>query len=413
MIMRKTLLTLCTLLSSLYTFAQTDWAGTYTVMTKEPFFYTETAQKYGVELPETLEVVIEKQADQYVITKFMGYDLTQSHDGVIILEPDANKETVCYMPTSRHLLTSEYYERTEILDEGLETQRDTLITGYKGVVITGDNMSNDPVKITRQSDGQIKIATFALGYRTDQGGVMPVGYWQKNVPLNGGDPEEEVVPYAWAGTYLVVTDGVFTLAEGVDCPEVFMMTIEEDMWTPGSFVVTEFWGHDDLATTNFFTGGLPLTLDAEDGDKCYLPVAAGQNLLAVRDDMMSYYALTDGFGLGTENVALTHNADDTFTIDMFSINTYGYAEDFVPETIAMYFGATAEKGDREALQAKMAEIIAEREAAGVKSVENTQPLSVEYFDLNGRRLSTPQKGISIVRQKQQDGSVVTRKVVTK
>lgn len=413
MIMRKTLLTLCTLLSSLYTFAQTDWAGTYTLRSNDPLLYTETIAEAGLEISETFEIVITKQDDKYVVSKFMGYDLTASVDGVLELELDGQKEGVAYIESNRHRITSKYYEYEEenTNDETGETSTET-VSGYEGILLLGNNMSSDPIKLTKQSDGQIKMSNFVLMYASKATQSL-LGWFDKNTPLNGGDPDEEVVPYAWAGTYLVVTDGVFTLAEDVDCPEVFMMTIEEDMWNPGSFVVTEFWGHDDLAMTNFFTGGLPLTLDAEDGDKCYLPVAAGQNLLAVRDDMMSYYALTDGFGLGTENVALTHNADDTFTIDMFSINTYGYAEDFVPETIAMYFGATAEKGDREALQAKMAEIIAEREAAGVKSVENTQPLSVEYFDLNGHRLSTPQKGISIVRQKQQDGSVVTRKVVTK
>lgn len=404
--MKKLLLTVCTILSGIGAQAQTDWAGTYTVVAKEPFFYTETAESYGVTLAETFELTIAKQDDKYVITSMMGHDLTQSHDGVIEIEPDASKETVCYIPTKRHLLTSEYYERTETLDEGLETQRDTLITGYKGIALCGNNMGNDPIKVTRQSDGQIKMSTFVLGYKTDQGGTVPLGWFDKNVPLNGGDPEAEVVPYAWTGTYLVETQGVFQLAEGVDCPTAFLMTIEEDMWNPGTYLVTEFWGRESVGMINIFTGGLPLVLDTEDGDKSYLTVAPGQNLLAERDET-SYFALTDGFGLGTENVSFTHNADDSFTIDMFSINTYSYYPDHMPETIAMYFGATAKKGDREALLAELAEL----EAAGVSAPGTAaEEVSREYYNANGVRIAAPQKGINVVSIRLSNGQTVTRKL---
>jgi len=408
--MRKFLLSVCTACCALVANAQTDWAGTYTVVTKEPFFYTETAESYGVTLEEKFEVVIEKQDDGYVVTKFMGYDLTQSVDNVIPIEQDASKEAVCHIPTKRHMLTCEYYERTEVLDEGLETQRDTLITGYKGIVLCGNNLSNDPIKVTRQSDGQIKMSTFVLGYKNEKGSIAPLGWYDKNVPENGGDPDEEVVPYAWAGTYLVQTMGVYPMVEDVDCPTNFLMTIEEDMWDPGSFLVTEFWGHDDLAMTNIFTGGLPLTLDAENGDVSYLPVAPGQNLLAIRPDNASYYALTDGFGLGTENIQLTHNADDTFTLNMFSINTYGYAEDFIPETIAIYFGGTAKKGDREALQAELDELNA---ANGIVTVSEAADGTCEYFDLEGHRLDSPKKGICLIRTKFANGKSVVNKVVVK
>ena len=249
-----------------------------------------------------------------------------------------------------------------------------------------------------------------LGYKNEEGSIAPLGWYDKNVPENGGDPDEEVVPYAWAGTYLVQTMGVYPMVEDVDCPTNFLMTIEEDMWNPGSFLVTEFWGHDDLAMTNIFTGGLPLTLDAENGDVSYLPVAPGQNLLAIRPDNASYYALTDGFGLGTENIQLTHNADDTFTLNMFSINTYGYAEDFIPETIAMYFGGTVKKGDREALQAELDELNA---ANGIVTVSEAADGTCEYFDLEGHRLDSPKKGICLIRTKFANGKSVVNKVVVK
>ena len=232
------------------------------------------------------------------------------------------------------------------------------------------------------------------------------------MPENGGDPDEEVVSYAWAGTYLVTSQGSYSMAADFECPDAFLMTIEEDMWNPGSYIITEFMGHDDLAFTNFMYGGLPLTLDEENGDVSYLPVAPGQNLIATRD-AMSYFALTDAFGMGTEKVALTHNsADDTFTIDMFSINTYGYAEDFMPETIAMFFGATAVKGDREALQTQLDEIIKQNEMASVESIQ-TEIVQTDYFDLHGNRLVAPQKGINIVRTTRSDGKVISRKVVVK
>lgn len=384
-----------------------DWAGTYTLVTKDPLLYHETAETYGVELQETYEIEIAKQDGKYVVTKFFGYDLSQSVDGVIDIELDGNKETVCYIPTNRHYLTSKYYEYYENVEatDSTEARTDT-ISGYEGVVLAGDNFGNDPIKVTRQSDGQIKLGNFVLAYKNTEGVTHLLGWYDKNVPLNGGDPDEAVVAYDWAGTYLVSTDGVLAMVDDVECPEYFLMTIEEDMWEPGSYLVTEFWGHDDLADTNFFTGGLPLTLDTEDGDVCYLSVAPGQNLLAERD-AVSYYALTDAFDMGEYPIDLTHNSDDTFTIGMFNINTYGYDADFVPESIAMYFGATAEKGDRETLLAKLENLTAIDQVNAPKVVNET------YYDLSGTQHSSLQKGLNFIKRMLSNGQTVTRKVFVK
>lgn len=52
------------------------------------------------------------------------------------------------------------------------------------------------------------------------------------------------------------------------------------------------------------------------------------------------------------------------------------------------------------------------EATGIEGI-NTETVSTEYFNLNGVRVASPQKGINIIKKKMADGSVKTLKVMVK
>ncbi|MBR2292449.1 MAG: hypothetical protein IJ868_09125 [Prevotella sp.] len=377
--------------------AEVAWEGEYTLISSDVFQWRDTL----VTLPKAEEewkVEIRKTETGYIVTKFLNFDLTGYKDGGLALTLDEKNDSVAYIATNSHNLYTCIEKDWEVNAEG-----DTIASADSTYIILRDgNQQIEPLKIRKQSDGQLKIADFTV-WSKNLAVVSPLAFYGVNTPTNGGDPEAPVVAYDWAGTYLVTSDGTFVMDPAMECPEQFLMTIEEDMWNPGSYVITEFWGQQGLNMLNFMTFGIPLKLDEEDGDISYISTAQEQNLLAERDET-SYYVLADMFGIG-DPIQLTHNDDDTFTLGAFNINTFGYAEGFFPETIAFYFSATAKKGDRDELLAEL--------AASIQGASTASEGAKTYFDLNGRRLSTPQKGISIVRQKLQDGSVVTRKVVIK
>jgi hypothetical protein len=51
--------------------------------------------------------------------------------------------------------------------------------------------------------------------------------------------------------------------------------------------------------------------------------------------------------------------------------------------------------------------------SGIKAVNGDLPVKVEFFNLNGARISKPQKGVAIMRQQMSDGSVKVSKVLMK
>lgn len=52
-------------------------------------------------------------------------------------------------------------------------------------------------------------------------------------------------------------------------------------------------------------------------------------------------------------------------------------------------------------------------SAGIVDVQSTEVVSSEYFTVDGRQSSTPQKGLNIIRQRTKDGKIVVRKVINK
>ena len=199
------------------------------------------------------------------------------------------------------------------------------------------------------------------------------------------------------------------MVEDYTMPEAFLMTIVEDMWNPGNYVVTEFAGYEGIDLVNIFYGGIPIKFDEKDGDLCYISTTPGENFLAEKD-AVTYYTVADFFGTGDTPVSLTHNDDDTFTIGDFNIGTFSYAEDFVPETLAMCFGATAKKGNRDEL---LAELQGGANPTGIVNEElrMKNEESSEFYDLQGHRLAAPQKGICIVKTTLPGGTTTTHKVV--
>ena len=200
------------------------------------------------------------------------------------------------------------------------------------------------------------------------------------------------------------------MVEDYTLPEAFLMTIVEDMWNPGTNVVTEFAGYEGIDLVNIFYGGIPVKFDEKDGDLCYLSTTPGENFLAEKD-AVTYYALTDFFGTGDMPVSLSHNDDDTFTLGEFNIGTFSYADDFIPETLATCFGATAKKGNRDDLLAELQGLSGPTALTHVQYDASQTRQNQEFYNLLGHRLAAPQKGICIVKTTLSNGTTTTRTIV--
>ena len=388
---------------------EVEWEGTYTVWSQDAYIYDDYVKNYlNLEsLPQTFTVEIAKQGDDYVITKFLDFDLNaEGAGGPITLIADEKDDSVLYIPITRHVLYSYTYEGE------VENENGEMVPGIVSntAILMGENMGNDNITITKQTDGQIKISDFVLAYTLPTGTFGPAAWYSKNTPTNGGDPEKEIVHYDWAGTYLVQTSGTLSMVEDYTMPEAFLMTIVEDMWNPGTYVVTEFAGYEGIDLVNIFYGGIPVKFDEKDGDLCYLSTTPGENIMAEKD-AVTYYALTDFFGTGDMPVSLSHNDDDTFTLGEFNIGTFSYADDFVPETLAMAFGGTAKKGNREELLAELQGLSNPTALTHVQYDASQTRQNQEFYDLQGHRLAAPQKGICIVKTTLMGGTTTTHKVV--
>jgi len=112
------------------------------------------------------------------------------------------------------------------------------------------------------------------------------------------------------------------------------------------------------------------------------------------------------------------DVEGEMTLVPYSLNGYCiYASgDF--HTIYMYMPIESSIGVRsvyinengDALYSEMETILVE--GTGVESVESeVAPVSVEYYDIAGRRISNPEKGIAIRIARYADGTVKTHKVV--
>ena len=49
----------------------------------------------------------------------------------------------------------------------------------------------------------------------------------------------------------------------------------------------------------------------------------------------------------------------------------------------------------------------------IKELSSEKPVSIEFFNLNGVRINKPQKGIAIMKQKMNDGTVKVTKIMIK
>ena len=377
--------------------AEHPWAGTFTLMIPEdePFHYlSEGAEEWNVATPDTFQVVVEwnAEAEQYRITTF--YDLTTDH-----LTEGSFELKVIDEKNAQIILVKEAYHLFGIQPAGTFIEDGEEVTYEKDTEVTatlcdgGNNTwSYEPIPVHMNSDGQISIDGFKILYR-DRYSTGWIAWADGAVPLNGGDEPAVIEPRDWTGWYWMTVPANYhmSLDENV-YPLEGAFEIKKDDWD--NFIVTKFLGYN-TADANAFSGGIYITPSKKNANKATIDCDEYMNILKTTDDSgLKGLVLADGAAQNGPIEITWDEETQTITFDIFSFLNWDATSGEAPTEAALYFSATAEKKDPSA-------------------IENvtTQALGNEYYDLSGRRLSKPAKGINIVRSA--NGEKNGKKVIIK
>lgn len=351
--------------------AEHPWAGTFTLMLvdDQPYHYIpEEAAAWNVATPDTFEVVIEWNANlnQYRVTKF--YDLTTDAltDGSFELKV-IDEKTAQIILVKEGFHTYGVQPAETVTDEDGETHD---YPEYKVSAFLTDGSNNawsyEPVTVTMNSDGQISIDAFKVLYR-DRSGMGWIVWTDGAVPLNGGDEPVAVEPRDWTGWYWMTVPAYYSMSmDGNTYPQEGAFEISKD--DDGNFIVTKFLGYD-TATANAFSGGIYLTPDKKKVNKATIDCEQYMNILRADDAMgMSGLVLADGAGENGPIVIEWDEDTQTITFDMFYFLTWNALSGEAPTESAMYFAASAVKGDPNA----------------VTAVKNQETTDETTYDFTGR-----------------------------
>lgn len=359
--------------------AEHPWAGNYTLMLvdDEPYQWVpEDAYNYiEKELPTTFEVNIVWNAElnKYLVTKFYNWDVNNLADGGLELKvvDDKFAQIITAGPAYHKFeVLAPDTVVTEIENEDGTITKDT--TYYKETVVgldlvDGTSMMNgkEPVDVMMNSDGQISLGAFKILFKNREGQGFYI--WSDGAtPLNGGDIQEK---HNYAGYYKVTAEWVMNM-ESMEWPETFVMEIAEDEY--GAYLA-QFLGYD-VATPNF--NAIYVDNDKKNPINAMISLMDGFNVIATIDGVK--YSLVDGTSAAA-NIKLTYNdKNNTVGIDYFNIKNNSTGAES-----AYYLGCTATPITKEEADAL---------AASVSTVKAATPASAAMYNLNGQRISAPQKG---------------------
>ena len=368
--------------------AEHPWAGNFTLMIPEddPFHYLpESAEEWNVATPDQFEITVEwnEEMQQYRVTKF--YDLATDN-----LTEGSFELKVIDEKNAQIILVKEPFHVYGIQPAGtfiVDGEEVTYDSEYKVSATLCDGSNNtwsyEPVAVYMNSDGQISIDAFKIIYR-DRSSMGWIAWVDGAVPLNGGDEPVDVEPRDWTGTYwMTVPRGYYMSYDGNEYPQEGDFEVSKD--DSGNFLVTKFLGYD-TATANSFSGGIYITPNKKNANKATIDCDEYMNLLQATGNYgMAGLVLCDG---AAENGPIDIEWDEesqTITFDVFYFMNWDAMSGEAPTDAALYFGANATvKSD-----ATLVETVAVQKTAGD-----------EYYDLSGRRLAGPTKGINIVRSAQ-------------
>ncbi len=260
-----------------------------------------------------MEVVYNEAADMYLITKFMGNDVTSLNYGGIILTTDGDKAEI---KTGTYLKTIE--------------------AGVSYYVLYDMNVTTSPITVTMNADGTLSIANFCVCTNSYGGAAADAkleGYYS-NVSASKLEKPEPVLP-EWAGVWTV--KGTVQNFEGYENPATFEMEISY-VEAADMYLITKFWGND---VTSLNYGGIMFSPEGTTAE-----IKAGTYLKTIEAGVS--YAMLYDMNKTADPIKVTMNEDGTLTIANFCVctNAYGGAATDA-KLVGFYTDVTASQGSVE------------------------------------------------------------------
>lgn len=222
-----------------------DWAGVYTVKVDSKDIEEEV--KVDMAWPTEFQMEISAWGEDYCITKFMGFDLSNYQGGLFI--------DILADGTGATIDLTQYYSMAPIKSNGDGTY--WVLTDKKGAATE--------LKLALNADGTLAIDDFSISnhsYGTED--------FEDIVYYNNVAIEKYVAPaFNWAGTYKLEAKNVVA-KDGGNYPSEFYVTVIYDPSEAypeyAGYYVVDFMGND-IGPMNY--GGIPLEV-AEDGNSANL-----------------------------------------------------------------------------------------------------------------------------------------------
>lgn len=293
------------------------WAGTYKVKVANP--YVNLAD-YTVPTEFDMEVTYFEDWGIYLVTKFLGEDVSSLNNGGINFYPSEDD------PNKAEIKTGGYLR--------------TITAGEHYLALKDMNMSdsNSSLVMTRLEDGSYTISDFCVSSMTyDENWAQKheLATFCQTVTATKEEVKEEPQAFSWTGTFTVKAGSIDTYNANYTYPEQFEMEVTyNENW--GMYIVTKFFGND-VAGLN--QGGIVLTPNADDPKTATLNTGA---LLGTIEAGKLYYMMYD-MNATNSPLTLTANEDGSFSIANFCVSIYNW-ETNAAEAAALYKDVVATPG---------------------------------------------------------------------
>ena len=355
------------------------WPGTYTLKSGS-FNVFDGSSDFTAESEMVVEYN-EEWGGIYLVTKFLGYDVTALNYGGIDFEPSAED------PTVAHIKLSSYMGNVFVKTEG-EFIRYKLVDGNGGV---------ESLAVKSNGDGTFSLSPFfVVKYDVNVAGQDEyVAGYDQNVLTKAAAEEEKI---EWPGTYTLKSGNFQVFDGGNDFAAESEVVIEyNEGW--GIYLVTKFLGYD---VVNINYGGIDFEPSATDLSAAHIKLSSYMGNVFVKTEGESIrYKIVDEQGY-TEPLEMKSNGDGTFSLSPFFIVKYDINDVNSGKYVAGFGQNVLTKG----ASTGIADVEATNDvlvANGEVVLGNVQ--AVEVFDFAGRlvfngttsRISGLAKGMYIVK----------------
>ena len=256
------------------------------------------------------------------------------------------------------------------------------------------------------TDGWVK-GTIADGVATFPAAYMGIfEFWGDAYELNFDGATFTVNDDA---SVLTAPDGYTTSVEGEILDEFINVTLTKavaEIATPATPTITEF-------TEDDYGHYVKMTIPAKDvdGNDIFAALLSYQLLVDRNGEQSVYEFTTDNYEFIEENMTVVpYNFTDYYDIDVAGKQVYIYGDD-IDEWNAIGVKSIYTVGDK-SRETRESEIFwYQLKPTAITSIDNNDVVETNYYDLQGRKVTTNATGLLIKQMRMQDGTTKAIKVL--